>query len=86
MRYDDDMIAASTYSIVRPTVTLVCFDTIAATMSVPPLEPLCVKVMPTPKPAHMPPMTMFMNGSEVKVTPSSKGWKMPMNIDSMVAP
>ena len=50
------------YNIIRPNDMLVCLVTMAATMSVPPLLPLCEKVMPSPMPHSAEPMMMFMNG------------------------
>ena len=37
-------------------LTFDVFDTMAATMSVPPVLPLCVKAMPMPMPHNMPPI------------------------------
>ena len=46
----------------RPIVTLVFFDTIAATISVPPVLPLCMNASPTPSPHIIEPRMIFING------------------------
>ena len=56
----------------RPTLTLLTLLTRAATMSVPPDEPLWTKTVPTPMPQRMAPSTrlivtsVMMGGWEVK--------------------
>ena len=52
----------STYSIVRPIDNVVFRDTIVATISVPPVDPLCMKIIPSEKPEIMPAIVMLMKG------------------------
>ncbi|GFI66619.1 hypothetical protein IMSAG192_00139 [Muribaculaceae bacterium] len=55
------MIRKSQYIIIRPIDTSLCFDTMAATISVPPVLPLWENTRPTPTPQRAPPITIFMN-------------------------
>ena len=87
MRNDDEMIIKSTYRIIRPTDIWWYFDTIAATISVPPVLPLWVKAMPTPVPQRTAPSMQSRNVSGRAIGYASKnGWAIPRNKLRIVVP
>ncbi len=85
-RKDDDIIAKSTKSIVLPMVTLVRLATIAATISVPPVLPLCTNTSPSAIPVNIPPIQTFMNGCPGTSGPSNNGGIIVTTSEITVAP
>ena len=57
----------STNIIVRPMLTLLFFATIAATISVPPEEPLCMNVVPIPRPHNIAPKATLTTRSGTRM-------------------
>ncbi len=80
------MMQKSQYCIVRPTETLVFLDMMAATMSVPPDEPLWTKANPRPMPHIIEPMIMLMKVSPLRIGSGKRGMKIPMAMDTIVTP
>jgi hypothetical protein len=78
----------STKIIVRPMLTLLTFETIAATMSVPPVEPLWIKTIPTLTPHNIAPRTALIDMSSIRGCPRpiKKDSNMPIKREATVAP
>ena len=69
------MMHRSKYIMARPIVTLLFFEATAATISVPPVEPLCTNTRPMPRPQSTAPIITFIKVSPTTGGCLNNGWK-----------